>query len=197
MAQQTMVAQARHDRPSWWDRVRSGGSPDGLPGASPGGLVDRSPDTLPHTLPDGSPATLPDGSVGNYSPDGSADGFDDGGCLVQVLGDSAFVVDVDGKMAPLPEEYAVGLIGEYLQRPEYELLHGKYVTVRALEKKLYPRFLKATGREPVPWRSVSAALGRLARDGKLTHMRVLTLRAGRGRKRRARQFKQFLVPRPQ
>src|SRR5262245_27165825 len=131
-----MVAQTRptSDRQSWWRRRSGpdpgglpdgslGGSPDGSPGGLPdtskAGLVARSPDrsldTSPHTLPAGSPATLPDGLPG-----GSPNGFDDGRCLVQVLGDSAFVVDVDGKMAPSPDEYAVGLIGEYLQRPEYE-----------------------------------------------------------------------------
>ena len=147
-----------------------------MPGHSPGDLVGNSPEN---------------------SPGGSPGRSDDGSCLIQVLGDSVFVVDVDGRMAPSPEEYAVGLI-EFLQQPEYELLHGRYVTVRELEKKFYPRFLKATGRERMPWRTVSAALGRFARDGKLTHTRDRGFRGahGRGRKWRPREIKQFLVPRP-
>jgi hypothetical protein len=107
-----------------------------------------------------------------------------------VLGDSVFVVDVDGRMAPSPEEYAAGLI-EYLQQPDYELFHGRYVTTRALEKKFYPPFLKATGREHIPWRTVSAALG------KVTTKRPKEFRVRHGRKWKRISVDQFLVPAPQ
>jgi hypothetical protein len=114
------------------------------------------------------------------------------------LDDSVFVVDVDGRLTPSPVEYAVGLI-QYLQQPDYELLHGQYVTAKALEKEFYPQFLQATGWAPMPWRTVSIALGRLARDGKVTHTRDREFRGsrGRGRKWRRHTLKQFLVPRLQ
>lgn len=169
-----------------------GNSPDDSPGRMPGGS--------PHTMPGGSTGDLADSSVGDL-PDNSPDnspGTSVGGSpdRFQVLGDSVFLVDVDGRMAPSPVAYAIGLI-EYLQQPEYEVLHGRYVTVRALEKKFYPEFLRATAREHIPWRTVSAALGRLARDGKATHMREFRDARGRGRKRKPRELKQFLVPCPQ
>src|SRR6185295_3342865 len=164
-----MVVQTRPetDRSPWWGR-RRWGSPGHSPGGSPGNSSGGLPGTSPGGSAGGSLGGSPGGSVGNspggsqgHSPGRSPGGSDDGSCLVQVLGDSAFVIDVDGRMARSPTEYAVCMI-EYLQQPEYELLHGQYVTSKSLEKEFYPRFLQATGWARMPWRTVGIALGRLA-----------------------------------
>jgi hypothetical protein len=111
------------------------------------------------------------------------------------VGDSTFVVSADGRVTRSPIEYAVELIA-FLQHPDYELLHGQYVSSKSLEKEFYPRFLKATGWAPMPWRTVSIELGRFAREGKLTHKRDQEFRCAGGRKWKRRSINQFLVPHP-
>jgi hypothetical protein len=204
-----MVAQARpvSDRSSWWRRRSgpgSGGSPDApsggsggcSPGSSPGAGHGLNPDANHGNSPGAPPGAGQDfghGADQGNSPGGSP-GRSDGAIHVQVLGDSTFVTDIDGRMGLSPKAYAEGLI-KFLQE-DYEELRGQYVTTQALEKRFYPQFLKWSGWPRMPWRTVVIALGRL--DGELTHKREREYRCARGRggKWGRRSVTQFLVPAP-
>jgi len=76
------------------------------------------------------------------------------------------------------------------------LVHGQYVTAKAMEAELYPRFLGEVGWDAMPWRTVSIALGRLAKVGKVTRKRDREFRCAQGGEWRRRSIAQFLVPRP-
>ena len=99
------------------------------------------------------------------------------------------MVGLDDWISPPPEDYARALI-LYLQQPEYQLLHGQYVSSKALEEEFYPRFLLDRGWDPMPWRTVGVALGRLTRK------RDKEFRCVHGGKWQRRSITQFLIPRP-
>jgi len=174
-----MATQARpptEHQPGFWSRRFRGNSPretpELKPGNSPGGSVGGSPVEQPGGSPGRSPGTSPGGSVG-----------------CQVVGDSVFLVEHDGWIARSPLEYAQALIA-HLQRPEYDLLHGQYISSKALEEQFYPEFLREAGWPPMPWRTIAIALGRL------TKKRDKEFRCARNGEWQRRSVTQFLIPRP-
>ena len=190
-----MGAQARPetDRPPWYRRGFGRNSPGASPAASPDGSAGNSPGGSGGNSPNGSVDPSLDGSPGaslGRSPGGSPASYG-----VQVVGDSVFDVEIDGWVTQSPEHYAVALV-EFLQGPEYRLLHGRYVSAKALEERHFPDFLEAAGWTPMPWRTVSIALGRLAKAGKVTKKRDKEYRLSRGGKWKRQSVAQFLIPRP-
>jgi hypothetical protein len=99
------------------------------------------------------------------------------------------VVGLDDWISPSPEEYARALI-QHLQQPEYRLLHGQYVSSKALEEQFFPEFLREAGWAPMPWRTVAIALG------KLTKKRDKEYRSACDGEWKRRSIAQFLIPRP-
>jgi hypothetical protein len=180
----TMVAQTRPPEPDrpWWRRTARGkgaNSPSNSPRGSGGNSPENSAEGSVDLQPGGSPGRLPGTSPGAYA--------------VQVVGGSVFDVEIDGIVTRSATDYAIALI-EFLKGPEHHLLHGRYVSVRSLEERHLPDFLETSGWPPISWRSVSVALGRLAKAGKVTKRRDAEFRFAAGGK--PRSVAQFLIPRP-
>ena len=127
-----------------------GGTTYGAPHGSTNGSTNGST----YGQPAVGPYVKPHGELHGPSNDAEQD------ALFRRVGDSVLLKGSAISPPACPLQQALALLTFLQEQPGFE---GAWVGARDLENCIYPIFLRASGRPPVPWRTVTRALGRITR----------------------------------